>query len=66
LSSRKEDKRKWNGNKENLVARKEEKLSCKNCKKEGHDDDHCWKLNPEKRLKWFIESKGRKTIATKS
>jgi hypothetical protein len=28
-SSRKEDKRKWNGKKENLVARKEENPSCK-------------------------------------
>jgi hypothetical protein len=32
-SSRKEDKRKGNGNKENSSTRKEEKLSCKNCKK---------------------------------
>jgi hypothetical protein len=38
--SRKEDKRKWNGKKENSVARKEEKLSCKHCKKKGHDEDH--------------------------
>jgi hypothetical protein len=44
---------------------KEGKLSCKNCKKEGHDDDHCWKLHPEKRLKWFKERKGRKIVATK-
>jgi hypothetical protein len=40
-SSRKEDKRKWNGKKANLVARNEEILSCKHCKKEGNDDDHC-------------------------
>jgi hypothetical protein len=40
-SSRKEDKRKWNGKKANSVARKEEKPSCKHCKKEGHDEDHC-------------------------
>ena len=32
-SLRKQDKRKWNGKKENPVARKEEKLSCKHCKK---------------------------------
>jgi hypothetical protein len=62
-SLRKEDKRKWNDKKENSVARKEEKLSCKHCKKEGHDEDHCWKLHPEKRPKWFKERKGRKTIA---
>jgi hypothetical protein len=62
-SSGKEDKRKWNGKKENSVARKEEKPSCKNCKKEGHDDDRCWKLHPEKRPKWFKERKGRKIVA---
>jgi hypothetical protein len=52
-SSRKEDKSKWNGKKENPVERKEEKPSCKHCKKEGHDEDHCWKLHPKKRPKWF-------------
>jgi hypothetical protein len=46
----------------NLVVRKEEKLSCKHYKKEGHDEDHCWQLHPEKRLKWFKERKGRKTV----
>jgi hypothetical protein len=56
-SSRKEDERRWNGKKENSVARKEEKPSCKNCKKEWNDEDHCWKLHPEKRLKWFKERK---------
>jgi hypothetical protein len=62
-SSRKEDKRKRNGKKENSVARKEEKPSCKHCKKEGHDEDRCWKLHPEKRRKWFKENKGRQTVA---
>jgi hypothetical protein len=52
-SSRKEDKRKGNGKKANSATRREEKLSCKNCKKEGHYDDHCWQLHPEKRPKWF-------------
>jgi hypothetical protein len=45
------------------VARKEEKPSCNHCKKEGHDEDHCRKLHPEKRPKWFKERKGRKKIA---
>jgi hypothetical protein len=63
-SSRKEDKRKWNGKKENLVARKEEKPSCKHCEKEGHDEDHCWQLKIEKRPKWFKENKGRQIAAT--
>jgi hypothetical protein len=45
------------------VTRKEEKPSCKHCKKERHDEDHCWKLHPEKRPKWFKERKGRQTVA---
>jgi hypothetical protein len=40
------------------------KPSCTHCKKSGHDDEHCWKLHPEKRLKQF-DGKGKtKTIAT--
>jgi hypothetical protein len=62
-SSRKEDKRKWHGKKENVVTRKEEKPSCRHCNKEGHDEDHCWQLHPEKRSKWFKENKGRETVA---
>jgi hypothetical protein len=63
-SSRREGKRKGNGKKENSTTRKEENLSCKHCKKEGHDDGHCWKLHPEKRPKWFKERKGRQIVAT--
>jgi hypothetical protein len=45
------------------VTRKEENPSCKHCKKEGHDEDHCWQLHPEiKRPNWFKEKKGRQTI----
>jgi hypothetical protein len=62
-SSRKEDKRKGNGKKANSTTRKEENISCKHCKKEGHDDDHCWKFHSEKRAKWFKERKGRQTVA---
>jgi hypothetical protein len=25
--------------------------SCTHCKKSGHDNEHCWKLHPEKSLK---------------
>jgi hypothetical protein len=62
-SSWKEDKRKWHGKNSNSVARKEEKPSCKNCKKEGHDEDRCWQLYPKKRPKWFKEKKGMRTMA---
>jgi hypothetical protein len=50
-SSRKEEKRKGNGKKENSMKMKEDKLYCKHCKNEGNDDDHCWKLHQEKRSK---------------
>jgi hypothetical protein len=46
------------------VTIREEKLSCKNCKKEGYDDDHCWKLHLKKRPKWFKEKKGRQIAPT--
>jgi hypothetical protein len=48
------------------VARKEVKPSCKNCKKEGHDEDLFWQLHPEKRPKWFKEKKGKKAVATET
>jgi hypothetical protein len=64
LSSRKEDKRKGNGKKASSTTMREGNLSCKHCKKEGHDDDHCWKLHPEKRPKCFKERKGRQRVAT--
>jgi hypothetical protein len=41
-SSRKEDKRKWIDKKENAVTRKEERPSCKHCRKEGHYEDRYW------------------------
>jgi hypothetical protein len=62
-SSKKEGKGKGNGKKENSTTVKEEKLSCKHCKKEGHDDEHCWQLHPEKKPKWFKERKGRQKVA---
>jgi hypothetical protein len=67
-SSRKEDKRKRHGNGKNAnaVTKKEGKPSCKHCKKEGHDEDRCWQLHPEKRPKWFKEKKGTQTVATTS
>jgi hypothetical protein len=63
-SFRKDNKRKGNGKKSNSVTRKDEKLSCKHCKKEGHDHDHCWQLHSTKRPKWFKEIKGSQTSAT--
>jgi hypothetical protein len=50
-SSRKEDERKWHGKKSNSVERKEDNPFCKHFNKEGHDEDRCWQLHPEKRPK---------------
>jgi hypothetical protein len=32
---------KGNGKKNSLVKKEGEKLSCKHCSKDGHDEDHC-------------------------
>jgi hypothetical protein len=52
-----------NRTKGNGMEIKEENPSCKHCKKEGHEEDHCWQVHPEKRLKWFKKNKGRQTVA---
>jgi hypothetical protein len=61
-------KKKLKGNgKKNVVVKKEgEKFTCKHCSKDGHDEDHCWKLHPERRPKKFgNNNKGKsKTVAT--
>jgi hypothetical protein len=48
-------KRKFEGNgkKNSSVKKEREKLSCKHCSKDGHDEYHCWKLDPKKRPKKF-------------
>ena len=59
-------KRKFKGNgKKNASVKKErEKLSCKNCSKDGHDEDQCWKRHPEMRPKNFNNKTKTKTAAT--
>ncbi|XP_078151231.1 uncharacterized protein LOC144546570, partial [Carex rostrata] len=34
------------------------KAKCEQCKKEGHDRDHCWFLHPHLRPKWWKGDKG--------
>jgi hypothetical protein len=63
-SSKKDGKEKGNGKKENSATVKEDKLSSKHCKNEGHDDENCCPFHPEKRPKWFKERKGRQKFAT--
>jgi hypothetical protein len=48
------------------VKKEGEKFTCKHCSKDGHDENHCWKLHPERRPKKFgNNNKGKlKTVAT--
>jgi hypothetical protein len=56
-------KRKFKG--KNVAVKKEgEKFTCKHCSKDGHDEDHCWKLHPERRPQKFGNKGNSKTIAT--
>ena len=41
-----------------------EKLTCKNCSKEGYDKAHCWKLHPEMKAKNFNNKGKQKTDVT--
>jgi hypothetical protein len=55
---------KGNGRKNASVKTEGEKLSCKQCSKDSHDEDHCWKLNHEMRPKKFSHKGKPKTAAT--
>jgi hypothetical protein len=61
-------KNKFKGkDRKNAAVKKEgEKFTCKHCSKDGHDEDHCWKLHPECRPKKFgNNNKGKsKTVVT--
>jgi hypothetical protein len=59
-------KRKFKGNGKKIASVKKEgeKFTCKHCSKDGHDEDHCWKLHPEKRPKKFSHKGKPKTAAT--
>jgi len=60
-SKNKEKRRqKWKARKANTTQKS--KASCTHCKKDGHDDEHCWILHPELRPKKF-EGKKKKTVA---
>jgi hypothetical protein len=59
-------KKKFKGRKNDAMKKEGEKFTCKHCSKDGHDEDHCWKLHPERRPKKFgNNNKGKsKTVAT--
>jgi hypothetical protein len=53
-----------NGRKNSPVKKEGEKLTCKHCSKDGHDEEHCWKFHPEMRPKKFSHKGKPKTVAT--
>jgi hypothetical protein len=55
---------KRNDKKTARVMREGGKTYCTHCKKSGHDEEHCWKLHPEKKLKQFGGKRKTKTVAT--
>ena len=50
------------GKKNASIKKEGEKMVCKHCSREGHDENHCWKLNPKKRPK-HQNNKGKQKIA---
>ena len=52
---------KGQGKKNASIKKEGEKLTCKNCSKDGYNEDHYWKLHPEMRPKNF-NNKGKKKI----
>ena len=49
---------KGKGNKNSATKKEGDKLTCKHCPKEGHDEAHCCKLHPEMKPKKF-NNKGK-------
>jgi len=64
-TARMESKGKGKVKKVNFGKKEVENLSCKNCKKEGHDKDHCWQLHPEMKPKWIKKGKQKVAVTTK-
>eukprot|EP00253_Pinus_taeda_P034598 PITA_34598 len=58
--NKKKRKHKWKERKANVVQKT--KPSCTHCKKDGHDDEHCWILHPKLKPKKY-DGKKKNTIA---
>jgi len=63
IASKNKEKRKqkWKARKANTTQKS--KSSCTHCKKDGHDDEHCWILHPELRPKNFKGNKKKTATA---
>lgn len=49
--------------KKKTTAKEGEQRYCNHCKKEGHDDDHCWKRHPERHPKKYGGKGKQKKVA---
>ena len=52
-SQSKEGKPKGKGKHATTMKKGDTKISCSHCQRDGHDAEHCWKLHPKLKLKWF-------------
>lgn len=50
--------------KKNASIKKGEKITCKHCSRECHDEAHCWKLHPEMKPKRKNNKGKQKTTAS--
>ena len=66
FESEEKGKGKFKGKGKNTASIKieKEKLTCKHCSKDGHDEDHCWKLHPEMRPNKVKNKEKEKTTTT--
>ena len=62
-SKGKEKAFKGKGKKHASIKKEGEKITCKHCSREGHDEAHCWKLHPEMKPKKFNNKGKEKTVA---
>ena len=57
----KEGKAKQKGKHAATMKKEEDMPTCSHCQKQGHEEEKCWKLHPELKLKWFKDQKGKQT-----
>ena len=64
LRGKKEKTSKGKGKSNASVKKEGEKVVCKHCSREGHEEKNCWKLHPENRPKYNNNKGKQKTAAT--
>ena len=63
-SIRKRERIKENKREATTNNKEKKALHCTHCEADGHDEENCWRLHPELRLKKFGGKGKKKTIAT--